>query len=438
MPDPASDRSASDTPLPPPYVGLGSGLTKTLILLTVSALGACGSGPADAPLEARVEEVGSPAGEGSGEPFLSTSGDTVLLSWLEPAPEGGHALRLSRHVDGAWSRPLTVARRDDFFVNWADFPSVRRGPDGTLWAHWLQRGSAGGYDYGVRIVASEDEGATWSEALTPHEDGTAQEHGFVTLIPVDDGMGVAWLDGREYERGPEGAPPSEEMTLRFRAVGLDGGAATPTTPEEVLDGRTCDCCQTDAVLTSAGPLVVYRDRSDDEIRDIHVTRRVDGRWTAPTPVHRDGWHIEGCPVNGPAAAARGDRVVVAWFTAAGDEPRVKVSFSSDAGASFGPPVVVDDGNPAGRVDLLLDAGGGALVGWLERTGGDGAEVRLRRVSPAGEAGGSFAATRSSASRASGFPRLASLSDSTVLLAWTDVADTGPTRVRVARVQVPRP
>lgn len=407
-----------------------------LIPLVLPALGGCGSDVADAPVEARVEELASPAGDGSGEPFLSTSGDTVLLSWLESIPGGGHALRLARHLDGSWSQPVTVARRDDFFVNWADFPSVRAGPDGTLWAHWLQRGSADGYDYGVRVAASRDGGATWSEALTPHEDGTPQEHGFVTFFPVEEGMGVAWLDGRRYERGPGGTPPTEEMTLRFRAVGLDGGGVEPTSAEEILDGRTCDCCQTASVLTSAGPLVVYRDRSEDEIRDVHVTRRVEGRWTAPTPIHRDGWHIEGCPVNGPAAAARADRVAVAWFTAAGNVPRVKVAFSSDAGASFGPPVVVDDGNPAGRVDLLLDPDGGVLVGWLERTGGDGAEVRLRRVSPAGRKGASLAATSSSAARASGFPRLASLSDSTVLLAWTDAAAGGETRVRVARVEVP--
>ena len=31
--------------------------------------------------------------------------------------------------------------------------------------------------------------------------------------------------------------------------------------------------------------------------------------TAPAPLHRDGWKIDYCPVNGPATSAIGDTVV---------------------------------------------------------------------------------------------------------------------------------
>ena len=40
----------------------------------------------------------------------------------------------------------------------------------------------------------------------------------------------------------------------------------------VLDARACDCCQTDAAMTSAGPVVVYRNRTEEEIRDIYIAR----------------------------------------------------------------------------------------------------------------------------------------------------------------------
>jgi hypothetical protein len=217
-------------------------------------------------------------------------------------------------------------------------------------------------------------------------------------------------------------------------VRADGTAGTET----LVDGRTCDCCQTDAALTSRGVVVVYRDRSAQDVRDIYVTRRTEGGWTEGIPVHRDGWVISGCPVNGPAVDASGDRVAVAWFTGAGDRPRVYVAFSEDAGASFGDPVRVDGGDPSGRVDLSLLPDGRAAVSWLERRGPEGAELRLASVGPGGREGPPVVVAPSSAARASGFPRMvrAPWNGSEVVLAWTDASDAERPRVRVARVEVP--
>jgi len=201
-----------------------------------------------------------------------------------------------------------------------------------------------------------------------------------------------------------------------------------------LDERTCDCCPNAAALTATGPVVVYRDRSAGEIRDIYVTRRVNGAWTIGVPVHADNWQIAACPVNGPAIAATGRRVAVAWFTAVNDTPRVKVAFSSDAGARFAAPVIVDDGNPAGRVDVALLPDGSALVSWIERTGGEAAEVRARRIDGSGRRGPATTIAVGSAARASGFPRMAVTSRaSSVVFAWT--APGRPSAIRVARARL---
>jgi hypothetical protein len=127
--------------------------------------------------------------------------------------------------------------------------------------------------------------------------------------------------------------------------------------------------------------------------------------------------------------ARGDRVAVAWFTAANDSARVKVALSSDAGATFRAPVRVDDGAPGGRVDVAMLADGSALVSWIERLGGDTAAVRVRRVRPTGATGQSVTIANSSAARASGFPRMA-VTGNQVLFAWT--VPGSPSQVHVAR------
>jgi hypothetical protein len=149
-------------------------------------------------------------------------------------------------------------------------------------------------------------------------------------------------------------------------------------------------------------------------------------------VHRDNWKIAACPVNGPAVAASGRRVALAWFTAADDSARVKLAFSENAGANFSAPIRVDGGTPAGRVDVVMLPDGGALVTWIERTGGDTAAVRTRRVDSDGTLGPSTTIASSSAARASGFPQMA-LTASHVVFAWTVPGQ--PSVVRVARARV---
>ena len=390
-----------------------------------------------APL-APPSEFTSPAGGGSGEPFLvPAAGGGVWLSWLERI-DSVHALRVARLDGNGWSEPRTIASSSSFFVNWADFPSVFERADGRLVAHWLARSGAGRYAYDVVTAVSSDGGANWTQPVRPHRDGTASEHGFVSLFPMPDGsVGAVWLDGRQTVSGHDAtthdtaaagdgheATANRAMSLRFTTLAADGVPG-----EDVLiDERVCDCCQTDVAATEDGAVLVYRDRSTEEVRDIAVRRLVNGEWSEAAPVHADGWVIPGCPVNGPSVSASGRSVVVAWFTAARDTARVNIAFSTDGGATFGPPFRLDEGDPVGRVDVLLLEDGIALVSWLERTA-DGAQVRARRVSAAGAMSEPTTVASSSAERASGFPRMALAGDH-VVFAWTAPGD--PAQVRVAR------
>jgi hypothetical protein len=106
----------------------------------------------------------------------------------------------------------------------------------------------------------------------------------------------------------------------------------------LIDAKTCDCCQTSATITAKGPVVVYRDRNDDEVRGIYISRLLDGSWTIPKPIHNDYWVINGCLVNGPKVAAFDNTLTVAWFTEADAIPKVNLIFSNDSGKSFDTPI----------------------------------------------------------------------------------------------------
>jgi hypothetical protein len=393
----------------------------------LALVAACGPGDEDRPWLGEVREVTSPAGPGSRYPHLAASpGGTVTMSWLQPLDGGGHELSHATWQDARWSGPGAVANGDDWFVNWADFPSVVAADGDLRIAHWLRQRPEHVYSYDVRIAVSRDAGRTWSAAMTPHDDGTPTEHGFVTLLPHVAGFLAVWLDGRHTVGGHD-HEHGGAMTLRAAEVDAMGRILGPGTE---LDARVCDCCQTDAAMSADGPVVVYRDRSPAEIRDVAVVRLTPQGWSAPRAVHSDGWHMPACPVNGPAIDARGSEVAVAWFTAP-DRPRVRLAFSSDAGRSFSAPVEVSTGRVAGRVDVVLLEDGRAVVSWLEETAA-GAEIRVQPFARSGAAGRPVTISRSSATRSSGFPQMIRAGNR-LLFAWTDAAE--PLRLRTATAEL---
>src|SRR5688572_14613585 len=379
-----------------------------------------------------IRQSESPTQGDSREPELNPTHDgRIILSWVEKISPKRYALRTSTRDGNGWSRVYTVGEGENWFVNWADFPSVVAVPDGSLAAHWLVKSGPGTYAYNVNISRSKDGGKTWTAPIVPHQDNTLTEHGFVSLVPLPDGrVGAVWLDGRNMKESKdedEHAPSSESMTLRYAAIDAEGKLSD----EAQLDERVCECCQTSAALTSEGVIAVYRDRSQTEVRDIYSVRQGNGLWEAPRLVNADNWEINGCPVNGPSVAADARRVAVAWFTEAGQKPSVKVAFSADAGATFGGPVQVDDGEAAGRVDLLLLPDGSALVCWMSGNA-EGGAIKVRRIRPDGAPSPVSVIAKTDISRSSGFPRMARLGNE-VHFAWTEFGK--PSRVRTAVTDV---
>jgi hypothetical protein len=349
------------------------------------------------------------------------------MSWLEPDGDGT-ALRFATLRGETWSGTGTVAAGENWFVNWADFPSVVPIKDDYWAAHWLAKRPGGTYAYDVAIAVSEDAGQTWSQPMTPHNDGTPTEHGFVTLFPWRGSVGALWLDGRNMQGG-EGGHGDGGMTLRAAAISND----LRPRQEAEIDGLVCDCCQTDVAITSTGPVAVYRDRTKDEVRDIYVARFVDREWQPVSPVADDGWIIAGCPVNGPAIDAVDSNVVVAWFTAANGDSKVRLARSGDGGASFSMPTDIAVDRPVGRVDVVLLPDGSALISWLGSSSGGTGEIRVRRITSQGELGPAQVIATTDAGRMSGFPQMVISGDDAVF-AWTDATD-GVTSVRAASIEV---
>ena len=396
-------------------------------LLLVSCGGAAPPQPAAA-WTLTLKPLASPAGDASAQPQLTASKDGAILSWLENAGSQT-ALKFSERTAPGWSDARIAAAGDDFFANDADVPSVVRLADRTLVAHWLRVNGAAASGYDLRLARSTDEGRTWSTPFSPHHDGTKTEHGFASLFDTGGGLGLIWLDGRAMKPG---VTPDDEGTgdMGLRAAHFD--RSWRQLSEDAVDLRVCECCPTAAAVSSDGPIVAYRNRSADEVRDIYVSRFTGDAWTVPALVHDDGWKIDGCPVNGPAIGAAGRNVAVAWFTAPKDEGHAFVAFSQDAGRTFSAPVQVDDAGSLGRVDVEQMPDGSAVVGWIEHSGRSTA-FKVRRIERNGQRSAAIVVTDLSGRRNSGYPRIARRGEELVF-AWTGSGDR--LRVETATARLP--
>jgi hypothetical protein len=364
--------------------------------------------------EHQIGELDSPTAPKSQAPYLfKDSHDQVFLSWIEEVNDMAY-LKISQLHTNTWSDAKTISSGTGWFINWADYPIGAADGNGNFIHSLLVKSGHSTYAYDVKLFTSKNT-FDWTAPKLLHHDSTQTEHGFVSILPYENGFLTAWLDGRNTAGNNHHAHNHDHdhhagaMTLR--AAILDTNADKII--EWELDDRVCDCCQTTAALTSNGPVVIYRNRSDEEIRDIYISRLIDNNWTIPKSIYNDKWEVFGCPVNGPRADALANTLGVAWFTAANDNAQVKVIFSKDGGATFAPPIIISENEAIGRVDLVMLDEESAMISWME-----GKAIKAMRVYSNGQTEKPLIISTSTAKRASGFPQMLK-ADNRIIFAWTD-------------------
>jgi hypothetical protein len=315
---------------------------------------------------------------------------------------------------------------------------VARIADGSLVAQWLKTVDLTIEAYDLLLSTSHDNGRTWSTPFKPHHDKTRTQHGFASVFPWADpaqpGYGVVWLDGRAQEldtTDPEGGA----MALYYARYNRAGKQLA----EAAVNERVCECCSTSVAMMATGPIAAFRDRSEKEVRDIHVSRFEDGAWSVPVAVHADNWTIDSCPVNGPSIAAAGTTVAVAWFTVKGEDGHAYAAFSTNGGHSFGEPLRLDDATSTGHVGIEMLEDGSAAATYIEFAD-QRAHLRVRRVDASGRRSVPVEIAGSGTMHVGGVPRVGRVGNELVF-AWTESmaeGDEGPgQRVQVATAAIPK-
>lgn len=380
---------------------------RVLFLAAVISLGAAGQTLSSSALT-------NPAGPGSVQANWSVTPDgAAVLCWTEPAKDGSSALRYAVRRGGTWTAPVTIAAQRHFFRHPAEVPEVVQTAGGHWLAHWVENQESSDAEF--VYVSSSADGTHWTAPAQAHRDHSPVQHGLASMIENPAGGGsVFWLEALKGEDGP--------VYLMRSVVDASGKEVN----EERLDEDVCACCPTAVAKTSKGLIVAYRDHTPKDIRDIAVLRLENGKWLPSKIVYPDNWHIDACPVNAAAVAAKGNRVGIAWFTGAQDSPKVKIAFSADDGATFGKPVTVSTGHAFGYTSVVLDDAGNATVSWLEQ-GPAGARVLTRAVSAAGAAGPVLEVAKGE-KMAMGYPKVIRAGKET-LIAWGSASKVQTASIR---------
>jgi hypothetical protein len=350
----------------------------------------------------------SPLSDDSSAANLTTAADgSPLLSWLQESKEGDStSLQYSIMKGGTWSPARTIAAKRPFFHHPAELPEVISLSSGTLLAHWIETPEGGDEAEFIYVSASKD-GVKWSTPTVAHKDRSMVQHGLAAMVATGPAeASIVWLQALKGESGP--------VSLMRSVVNGDGALVK----EESLDSDVCNCCPTSIVKTARGLLVAYRDHTPADIRDIATVRFEGGKWLPSKIIFPDNWKINACPINAASAAANGDQVAVAWYTAAGEKARVEMAFSKDGGATFGKPALVSTGQAYGYSSVVLNDSGSATVSWLERGGGD-ARVLVRTVSADGTLGPVTEAAKGDRHNL-GYPRLLRAGQDTWIVAGQKV------------------
>jgi len=259
-----------------------------------------------------------PAGSNQRAPVLRIGPDGILYAaWIDYRSNSGGDIYFSKSSDGGktFSRNVPVSTGGSVNANFQRTAYFAADSRGGLHFVWLETRIGNQPD--IYYARSTDGGAAFSAPISLSADSSKYAQDFPSIaIDGADNIYVCFLDSREVQSGR-----STNVQLYFTRS-TDGGS-TFSTPVRISnmpfgEGGTCECCRTDIAATRDGHLYAAFRSNINNRRDIFIARSRDkgASFDSAIPVPSESWYIGACPVTGPSIALDSEENAhVAWIDA---------------------------------------------------------------------------------------------------------------------------
>jgi len=283
----------------------------------------------------------------------TVAGGLYLLS----VEDSALTLRMSHDGGEHWMPPTTLSAPGSSVTTSAENAPQLAARGMYAFALWQQRNG----DEGTQLLAARSSGmGAQSPVATVITDKPATDKsyaGFATLAVAPNGdVYAAWLDGRDNTSASTG-------TFNVYLTRSTDHGATFHRNVKVAT-LACPCCRPSVAIAADGKVyVAYRHVYGDNERDIAVSTSTDHgeHFGQPVRVADDHWKLFGCPESGPVAAVQGSKLIVAWYTAAGGHPGIRLAASRDGGQSFTKAIPVSSGIEGANHPYLSMADDGTIA-----------------------------------------------------------------------------
>lgn len=257
-------------------------------------------------------------------------------------------------------------------------PILLAAPDGShLYAIWNASDPRHPRGNVLKFSRFDSKAVAWSSAVTLNDDEAVSTHSFQgATVGPDGAIYAAWLDRREAD--PKADYPGGGLHTGHRNMegtislyltrSFDRG--TTFSRNIRVAGNICPCCRASLAVSGGNLVVAYRSVEPGDIRDIAVTLSSDrgATWSEPRVAARDNWKINACPHVGPSLAVVGKNLHAAWTTKSGESLAVFVVTSTDGGRTFSPKQKAS-GELKGATHPFLSAGPGRAALMFQAEGG---------------------------------------------------------------------
>ena len=277
---------------------------------------------------------------------FDAKGSLWLVGWYGPgALYLQRVLDQGRRVDDA--KRLINVSGDAVSASGENRPKIKFGLQGQVLISYTKP-LAKPYTGEIRMVRSEDGGASFSEPFTVHHDRQEITHRFDSMIVDREGiLHTFWIDKRDQELIRQSKKLNHrDLAKHYRGAAIyrnESSDAGLTFGSDIkVADHSCECCRIALTLDATGrPVAMWRHVFEPNLRD-----HAFWRWLAPNEIHRaseDGWQLDACPHHGPAIALASDGGFHAvWYGERKGLAAVRYGRLSAEGLAIGRPLALPD------------------------------------------------------------------------------------------------